>query len=648
MKFVCENCKAKYQIGDDKVAGKTLRMKCRRCGHMIQVSSSVTESSVSRANPGLGAKESTGELTGAELLLTGVHAAVAAPGGASEPDLETREPGRSAPDDDSATVVRPSPLFLRNTGMGLPRPGVGGSTPPPRQPSAPRIVPPARASVRPSAPLGAPRPSSVAPPASGGGSSNLAVGFTRAVSTPPPPVGAADTSQTEDWYVGVGGVPLGPVRLSVIKEKAAAGSVDGDSLVWREGFDEWQPLKLFPVLLALVEDARKRPLTPVPAAPAPRSTFGSNPSATTPLAASPAAGLLANSAPYSNGSQNGHAAIGITTPGPAAAIAATAVDTSASTDPPLGAGAAPLAMADPFRPSVAPVGVMSDPFAMPNGAPAAAASIPMSDSGGLGPSVIPSKPVTPYAGTDSIPPKPQRKGVHPMAWAFVAMCAAFGGVAAWALFFRKSEPQVVYQNATSTNTSTTEAGGPKGGSPTNNGNSGGDATNPSDPSTPTTDASGNPVGSPGNPNYRVPGTTPSTTKSAKPGTSSSGPEDYDPTGFDTGSTPGPKATSDATSSGGKGNLSAGEIEGVVNRNKPSISRRCWDPAFDASDGKTKSAKVTANVTISPSGSVSSVTASGGGGFPSLASCVQGSIAGWRFPPADGESHTVIPFSFSKQ
>ena len=38
MKFVCDNCQAKYQIGDDKVAGKTVRMKCRKCGYNIKVS----------------------------------------------------------------------------------------------------------------------------------------------------------------------------------------------------------------------------------------------------------------------------------------------------------------------------------------------------------------------------------------------------------------------------------------------------------------------------------------------------------------------------------------------------------------------------------------------------------------------------------
>src|SRR5882724_203142 len=39
MKFLCPSCKAKYQIGDEKVAGRSVRMKCRKCGHVIQVSS---------------------------------------------------------------------------------------------------------------------------------------------------------------------------------------------------------------------------------------------------------------------------------------------------------------------------------------------------------------------------------------------------------------------------------------------------------------------------------------------------------------------------------------------------------------------------------------------------------------------------------
>src|SRR4051812_12242777 len=39
MKFLCPSCKAKYQIADEKVAGRSVRMKCRKCGYVIQVSS---------------------------------------------------------------------------------------------------------------------------------------------------------------------------------------------------------------------------------------------------------------------------------------------------------------------------------------------------------------------------------------------------------------------------------------------------------------------------------------------------------------------------------------------------------------------------------------------------------------------------------
>jgi predicted Zn finger-like uncharacterized protein len=51
VKFLCDQCKAKYQISDDKVAGKTVRMKCRKCGHLIEVRAAVTESSVATNAP---------------------------------------------------------------------------------------------------------------------------------------------------------------------------------------------------------------------------------------------------------------------------------------------------------------------------------------------------------------------------------------------------------------------------------------------------------------------------------------------------------------------------------------------------------------------------------------------------------------------
>lgn len=40
MKFVCSNCKSKYQIADEKAAGRTLRMVCRRCNNEIVIQGS--------------------------------------------------------------------------------------------------------------------------------------------------------------------------------------------------------------------------------------------------------------------------------------------------------------------------------------------------------------------------------------------------------------------------------------------------------------------------------------------------------------------------------------------------------------------------------------------------------------------------------
>ena len=126
---------------------------------------------------------------------------------------------------------------------------------------------------------------------------------------------------------------------------------------------------------------------------------------------------------------------------------------------------------------------------------------------------------------------------------------------------------------------------------------------------------------------------------------------------DKGQTAAPIDTSGFGTPGGPGEgtsglpstLTAGEIQGVVAANQASIRRKCWEPALDAAgpSGK-KSAKVTANVTIAPSGNVSSASTSGGNDFPGLASCIATRIKGWKFPVAGGESRTSIPFVFASQ
>jgi hypothetical protein len=141
MKFLCNHCKAKYQIADEKVQGRTLRMVCRQCGK--------------------------------EIIIQG--------------------------------------------------PRSGDSHAPRRSGSSQNV----------------PIPSSV-----------LASDFRKQISTgrerPVSPVAIAQ------WHVAINEVPVGPMRLDEVSRKIATGAVGPDSLVWREGLDDWQPAAQVPEIAALL------------------------------------------------------------------------------------------------------------------------------------------------------------------------------------------------------------------------------------------------------------------------------------------------------------------------------------------------------------------------------------------------------------
>src|SRR6185503_5078221 len=112
-------------------------------------------------------------------------------------------------------------------------------------------------------------------PRPGGPGAGLAGAFSKSVAAPnedPSSVSAAmavlsSSSSTEEWYVGINGVPVGPVRLSELRRKAANGGITEESLVWREGFEEWLPLRTFPELVAMLREGGtgRTSLTPAPA-----------------------------------------------------------------------------------------------------------------------------------------------------------------------------------------------------------------------------------------------------------------------------------------------------------------------------------------------------------------------------------------------
>lgn len=247
MKFLCSNCKAKYQIPDEKIAGRTLKMDCRRCNTPITIRGDQPQTDDLEAEaddpkprtappPAASASASTRGRTGAGPAPT--RPAGAAAGGSSvgaQPSARTT--GRSALGAD----------FRRNVA------GAGAL-----QTEAPRVTP------------------------------------------------------LDQWHVAINDVPVGPMKRDEIARKIAAGAVTGDSLSWREGFDDWRPLKEVPELAALLRRATaeserpptgrvglgRGPAAPAPRAPAPRAPApGASTRSPTPGAARPAAAARNNVVP---------------------------------------------------------------------------------------------------------------------------------------------------------------------------------------------------------------------------------------------------------------------------------------------------------------------------------------------------------------
>jgi predicted Zn finger-like uncharacterized protein len=239
VKFLCEQCKAKYQIADEKVAGKTVRMKCRKCGHLIEVRAAVVETSVAGPPPQHEPSASSG----------------AAGGQRTVPSAAT--------DRTTTAALRAAggPRAQGQTG-GAPRPpGLAGTPPPSPERAGGALESAFKNVVRHEGSL----------------STTAARGGQREEGSAP--FDMADLSPSDEWYVGINGVPVGPIRVAELRRKAALGAVTEDSLVWQEGLDEWRPLRSFAELAASVREAMSRLSRPpagefrssVPPPPPPRA-----------------------------------------------------------------------------------------------------------------------------------------------------------------------------------------------------------------------------------------------------------------------------------------------------------------------------------------------------------------------------------------
>jgi predicted Zn finger-like uncharacterized protein len=549
LKFLCDNCKAKYQIADEKVAGKTVRMKCRKCGHQIEVRAAVTETSVSTSPP-----------------------QVIGNGGSEAPRAMARN--------SLATSL---------------------SAAKPRAPSAPQQPP--------------------------GGA--LAGAFQRTVQDAGPSMPFAqqgsslELSVTDEWYVAINGVPVGPVRISELRRKAASGAVTEESLCWQEGLEEWRPVRSIPELAAIVREAAQgnrpslvssptqnegrasSPPRPPPARPPvparspepPRAEAAPQRSAplapprsnVVPLRVAASASSIADDAPHMKGT------------GAATALA------------PFGAPAfAPLVAppaAQPAPPPPATVAV-GDPFAIPP----APGVIETATSTSIAP---PGQ--APFATLSVAPPQPKR-GVPLWFWPILLLFGAFGVSAAVFVFRQQAQqpPVVIQMPATSTPTADVKP----------------DVPTPTPSSEPTAATSAAPTAK-----------VASAGGAPKAGAAAPAPiekKGLDVSGLLNGSG-GPNVGGGAGPGAGGGGLDSSSVERVVASHRAGVKRTCWERG--GADQKS-SVNVTVSATVAPDGSVAATSSSGDD--PVVGKCIESQVRGWRFN-APGSTTTVnIPFKFVRQ
>lgn len=217
MNFVCDKCKQKYHVADEKIRGRAVtRFRCKKCENVIEL----------RAD--------------------------ALP----DPDAPDAPKQAAAPDD------RPRPATMAPSS---PRPAVtaisGGAA---GTPSAPKAPGRQRA------------PTSVGVAFNAGMAATAAKPAPRTAST-----SAILNASETGWYAGIRDLPVGPLTRKELVAKVQSAEVTPDTLVWREGLDDWRPLRnvaeLGDVLRLgaqrisgnlLDEMGRRSPTSGAPAAPA--------------------------------------------------------------------------------------------------------------------------------------------------------------------------------------------------------------------------------------------------------------------------------------------------------------------------------------------------------------------------------------------
>lgn len=585
VKFLCDACKTKYQIDDDKVAGKTVRMKCRKCEHLIEIRSP--------------------SASGAPSAPPSRRSPTVPPPPASSAKAPLRAPPKPP-----GPVRRPAPtrpLLAHSTGQFRAQNPLNPAT---QQLARPGVAPfQGRAPLAPQRPSGLARPSDLAHGNDDESTTNGSL--TDALSTS----AAALDSLTEapapaQWFVAIDGAPVGPLSLDDVRQRMGIGKITGESLAWREGLGDWKKASEISELSSLF-GARNGgrphsgilPRTPLPDVAAQRGNETEDPA--TVMDAIPEELVRA-------------ARAALNEPPPANPFMSSAF--APNSDPFAPAPFVAPGSGGPFEVSAAATASGIGPGAFHTGVEPMTAGTEMNGSatphvgfasaGTAGPSV-----------EEPFPAHAQKKGPPWIPIAMLLTAVAFGVTAAVVLFLPKqpkvqpeeTKPAVAAPSARPTETPVPP---PEPSAP---------AVEPEDPNKGAATSQKSSSGGKG--------------QSPTPAASGNGAADLSKLLNPNGGS-GPTSNNTSGGGGGGGSLSQQQIERTVQSYMPGVKRGCWDNS-NAQNGDVRAA-----ITIGPSGSVQSVSTQSSDA--ALARCIETKVKGWKFPPPGGSQTVNVPFKFLRQ
>jgi predicted Zn finger-like uncharacterized protein len=203
VKFSCNKCDTKYSIADEKVRGKVLKIRCKKCENIIVLREPKEE-----------AQPRGEEATRAVTLDPGMLASL-------RESLPAQGPAQSA----------------------LPSAQPGAIRQPPQRMQTGTNIPVARAPSQPVAPLRVQANQALAPQ----------------VRQALPPV--------EEWYLAIKGQQVGPMALQDVQTRIAHGEADERTYGWRDGMGDWKRLADIPEFKGFVGRTQPPPPPVAPPPP---------------------------------------------------------------------------------------------------------------------------------------------------------------------------------------------------------------------------------------------------------------------------------------------------------------------------------------------------------------------------------------------